>query len=371
MDALHQLDHEADPVRAALLYERLGDYHFWDDDAALEYYRKALLLLPSHASAARARLLGAEGDALLGLRRWREAVGRCESALAAADEVAAEEQDATARITLGLTLAFLGRGEEGEAQIRRGLELARSLGLAEDTVRAYIYLGELLRLRGDRAAALDAMVSGEQTAAELGMRASFGGFMYVNGVEDLLALGRWDEAEQRVLAAERMELSLTGEVMHHVNAGVLRALRGDVETARSHLEQAADGARGGLPSEFVTPMKAAWSTLALVEGDPDEARRHVEDAFATIGPAKDLLYTPRLHALGVRAEAEIAERARSCAARRRSATRAPRRDPACGPRPGDRGRESRWCSRRGTRAPRTRAGRMGSRGRRRPVRTLA
>jgi DNA-binding CsgD family transcriptional regulator len=311
LDALDRLDQAAEPVPAALIYERLGEYHFWDDEAALECYGKALALLPEDPSAERARLLAAEGDALLGLRRWHEAVERCESALAAAGEVAAEAQEANARITLGLTLAFLGRGADGEAEVRRGLELARSLGLVEDIARGYIYLGELLRLRGDRAAALDAMVTGERTAAELGLRGSFGGFMYVNAVEDLVALGRWDDAERRIRGAERMELTLTGSLMLHVNAGRMLALRGDVATARSHLEQAAEGTRDGLPSEIVTPLKAAWAALALVEGRPDDARRHVEDAFATIGEAKDLLYTPHLHALGVRAEAEISERARS------------------------------------------------------------
>jgi DNA-binding CsgD family transcriptional regulator len=218
---------------------------------------------------------------------------------------------ASVRITLGLTFAFLGRGAEAEAELRRGLELAESLGLAEETVRGYIYLGEVLRVRGDRDAALEAMVAGERIAAELGMRAAFGSFMYVNAIEDLLALGRWDEAERRAEAAERMELSVTGAVMHRVNAGLLRALRGDLQAAGAQLDRAAEAARDPLPSEIVTPLQSARAALALAEARPDEARRHVEEAFARIGESKDLLYTPVLHALGVRAEAELAERARS------------------------------------------------------------
>ena len=307
--ALAALDHESEPVRAALIHERLGEYHYFDDEAALEHYRQALELLPASAGAERARVLGAEGDALLGLRRWHESLEHCEAALAAAGD--AQALKASVQITLGVTLAFLGRGMEAEVEVRRGLELAESLGLAEETVRGYIYLGEVLRVRGDRAAALEAMVAGERIAAELGMRASFGSFMYVNAIEDLLALGRWDEAEQRAEAAHRMELSVTGAVMHRVNAGLLRALRGDLEAAGAQLEQAAEAARDPLPSEIVTPLQSARAALALAQGRPDEARRHVEDAFARIGESKDLLYTPVLHGLGVRAEAELAERARS------------------------------------------------------------
>jgi DNA-binding CsgD family transcriptional regulator len=155
------------------------------------------------------------------------------------------------------------------------------------------------------------MLAGERIAADLGMRAVFGSFMFVNAIEDLLALGRWDEAEQRAEAADRMELSVTGAIMHGVNSGLLRALRGDLETARAQLERAAEAARDPLPSEIVTPLQSARAALALVAGRPDEARRHVEEAFARLGESKDLLYTPVLHGLGVRAEAELAARARS------------------------------------------------------------
>ena len=42
--ALAELDHAAEPERAARLYGRLGEYHYWDDAAALEHYRRALEL---------------------------------------------------------------------------------------------------------------------------------------------------------------------------------------------------------------------------------------------------------------------------------------------------------------------------------------
>ena len=67
-----------EPERKALLYERLGEFHFWDDEAALECYGHALALLPGEP-----RLLAAEGHALFGLRRWDEARERCEAALEA------------------------------------------------------------------------------------------------------------------------------------------------------------------------------------------------------------------------------------------------------------------------------------------------
>ena len=126
-EALDRLDAGAEPVRAALLYERLGEFHFWDDAAALGCYRQALSLLPEEAVQERARLRSAEAHALMGLRRWAEARACCEAALAHASELEA----VAARTTLGLVLGFLGEPEAGEEQISRALESAESLGAGE------------------------------------------------------------------------------------------------------------------------------------------------------------------------------------------------------------------------------------------------
>jgi DNA-binding CsgD family transcriptional regulator/tetratricopeptide (TPR) repeat protein len=311
-EALDRLDYAAEPIRAALLYERLGEFHFWDDAMALGCYRQALGLLPGDAGRERARLLAAKGHALMGLRRWEESRASCEAALAvAAAEEDADEAEVGARTTLGLVLGFLGEPEAGEQELRRALETAETLGAGEDAVRAHLLLGELLRLRGDRAGALDVMVQGEAAAARLGMRDSLGNFMLVNGADDLLRLGRWDEADARMEEAGRRDLGSTSAVMHHTIAGHLHALRGNAEAAHLHLARALELAADGLPNEFVTPLRGAWAAHCLAQGDASAARGHVEAALAAVGDAADPLYTPALHALGVRAEAELAERARA------------------------------------------------------------
>ncbi|HEX6023144.1 MAG TPA: AAA family ATPase [Solirubrobacter sp.] len=277
-----------DPARKALLYERLGEFQFWDDEAALECYRQALALLPGEP-----RLLAAEGHALFGLRRWEEARERCEAAL---------DAGAGPRITLGLVLAYLDRPDEGEAHLRRALELAAN---GEETARAYMHLGELLRLRGDFEGALAAMIDGEREASRFGLRGSFGHFMYVNGADDLVRLGRWDEAAARVAEAERIDLSRTASALRRAIAGQLHVWRGDFEAARRELDAAADD---GLPSEFLAPLAVARAALALCEHDTEGAREHVDGALAGV---QDPLYTPPLYSLALRVEAEAAEHARA------------------------------------------------------------
>jgi DNA-binding CsgD family transcriptional regulator/tetratricopeptide (TPR) repeat protein len=279
---------EDDPACRARLYERLGEYHFWDDEIALSCYEDALALTPGEP-----RLLAAKGHALMGLRRWSESRACCEAAL---------DAGAAPRITLGVVLAFLGEREAGEAHLRRALELSKS---GEETARAYLHLGELLRVRGDHAGALEAMVEGEREAARLGLRGSFGHFMYVNAADDLLRLGGWDEAAQRVAEAARMDLSRTASALRRAIAGQLHTARGEFEAARRELDAAADA---GLPAEFLMPLAAARAVLALAEGDPVAAGVHVAGA---LGGVEDPFYTGPLYSLGLRVEAELAERERA------------------------------------------------------------
>jgi DNA-binding CsgD family transcriptional regulator/tetratricopeptide (TPR) repeat protein len=229
----------------------------------------------------------------MGLRRWREARERCEAAL---------EAGAGPRITLGVVLAILGEPVAGVAHLRRALELCRT---AEDTARAYVHLGEVRRIRGDHAGALAAMEAGEREADRFGLTRTFAPFMHVNAVDDLLRLGRWDEAAQRLAEAGRMDLNRTTDAMRRASAGTLYALRGDVAAARRELDAAA---AERLPSEFVAPLATARAVLALALDDPAGARAHLDGA---LGAQQDPLYTPPLYSLALRAEADLAETARA------------------------------------------------------------
>jgi DNA-binding CsgD family transcriptional regulator len=304
--ALGAIDPAADPARAARLLERLGEAHFWDDAAALELYDAALEMLPPGPSAERARLLAAQAHALMGLRHWEEARRRCETVLAMDGAGGVREAAASALTTLGLVLGFLGGPDDGEAALRRALDLARADGSAGAVARAYINLGELLRLRGDRAGALRAMTDGEAEAARAGLGGAFGRFMAVNGAEDLLRLGRWDEAAARLHGEPS---GRTIEAMRRGTLAQLEALRGATAAAGEHLEHAL-AAADGLPSEFVTPARTAGATLAIVAGDPAAARPHV-DAGLGATTAREPLYTPPLLTTGLQAEADLAALARA------------------------------------------------------------
>ena len=194
--------------------------------------------------------------------------------------------------------------------MRRALELRRP---GEDTARAYMHLGEVLRVRGDHAGALQAMVDGEREAARLGLRGSFGHFMYVNAADDLLRLGRWDEAAERVEEAARMDLSRTADALRRAIAGQLYAARGELS---------ARGPRSTPPPTRTSPpsssrrsrrpaRRSRWPRATRAR------RRHVDGrARRRRGPV--------LHAAAVLARA--ARRGRAGRARARPPPRAPDRD---------------------------------------------
>ena len=114
------------------------------------------------------------------------------------------------------------------SHLRRALERAHTPGSAEDAARAHLLLGELLRLRGDHAGALHVDERRAEAAARRDARL-VGKFMRVNGADDLLRLGRWDEAGARLEPARRTGLGPTSAVLHHTISAHLHAPRGEVE----------------------------------------------------------------------------------------------------------------------------------------------
>ena len=308
-EALAVVDEAAEPARAAALHERLGESLFWDDEAALHEFEAAFALLPIHARQDRGRLLARQGRSLMHLPRWTAARERCEQALELLGASAAPAEEAYARCTLGVAVAFLGDPELGETHLRAALELAVAGGRPDDIVRAHLFLAEVLRLRGEIGAAHDQLVDGCAAAERLGMQASFGRFMSLNAAEDLLRLGRWDECEARLRVAARQQLRLASEVLRHAVTAQLEVRRGEFETAATHVSCAKRLCEEEVTPEYLPPVFSASAELALWEQRPREARAEVARALELIGDRGDPLNTPPLFSLGIRAAADAAEAA--------------------------------------------------------------
>jgi tetratricopeptide (TPR) repeat protein len=316
--ALGELDDSEQPARAAHLHERIGRYRTWDPELALTSYGRALALLGAEPGEQRARVLGDEGLALMYLDRLEESRRRCEDALGVARAAGAPAEEAYARSTLGVVLAFLGLPAEGEAHLRAALAIAQRLGRAEDIARGHIHLAEVLRYRGRIGDALAITEEGERVARRLGIAASFGGYLAANAAEDLYQLGRWGTAARRLEAAGFERLEPTGRQLWLGVAGRLAIARGDADAGRRQLEAACALSDDGVPHEQVGSVYSGLAELELWNGRPGEARRLVAAGLALLGDGGDALNTPALLSMGVRAHADAATAAGAGADERRA-----------------------------------------------------
>lgn len=306
--ALEAFDHVAQPARAAALYERLGRYRPWDNAASRMAYARALELLGSAPTVQRARLLVDDALALIWDARWNEAMARAEEALRAAQEVGTPTEEGSARAVLGLAMGFLGDAEGGERELRTALDLVDRSGSTEELATVRLSLGEVLRLKGDAAAAAAVMDEGASAAARDGAD-SYANFMLASAADDLLTIGRWEEAGKRLEVIDGRALSLTGRLLLEIVRGRLSLVFGRIEEAGETLEAAGEMAPDDLPSDYVVELHKALAELELARGRPESARDIVSRAVEAIGDRNDPLYLPALLSLGVRVEAELADSA--------------------------------------------------------------
>jgi len=304
-----------EPLRAGLLQERLGRY-LWaagESEAALGAYERAAVLVPSEpASGARARILAAQGQALMLMARHRESRSRCEEAITVARVSGDRSVEGHARNTLGCVLACLGRVDEGVAQLRSALTIAQEERDLDDHARALqnladVLLGPAHRLEEALAAATD----GIDATARLGLDRDYGVSLRVIAATALHSLGRWAEAER--LLGEAADLEPLGMANMDLQLGIARVMvsRGRFDETRERLDTVRGLCSGAVDPQVHAPWSAMAAELALWEGRPDEARRAVAQGLAHLEHTDDAYLTAPLLPLGLWAEADLAERARA------------------------------------------------------------
>lgn len=308
--ALDGFDHAGAPLRAAHLLERLGRYQPWNVEESLEAFRRGLSLLPGQCPAERMRFHVDEALELSFSGRWEDARAKAELAigLARGEETLASE--AAARALLGTAIAFLGDPVAGEQALRHALALAQRAGSTEELVQIYLDLGEVLRLQGRIAEALDVMLEGEGAAVGLGAL-PFANFMAANAADDLLRLGRWDELGRRLTELARRELDRPAALLRESVAGRLDAGRGQFEAAEAHFRSAMELCQDLDLVEFVPAIYSGVAELELWRGRPERAREQLAEGLEKLGPGENLLHIPSLHSTGARVEADRAELARA------------------------------------------------------------
>jgi predicted ATPase/DNA-binding CsgD family transcriptional regulator len=318
---LELLDGDQEPVAAGLTHERLGRYLLADAALldALAEYRAAAALLPARPSPARASILAGEAHILMLQGEAPESRAPCEEAIRIAREVGAAEVECDALNTLGAVLTMLGAVQEGIEALRKGQQLASELGALEELRRAYINLGQALddagRLQEAAEVAREGWVS---LRSRIGTASAF---LAAEAGLRLTRLGAWDEALALLEEAAEMARPSTFAGMVLSSLAWLEVLRGELDRASAHLDSAAQL----FPERnlFWISLDGPAAELAIARGQPEELRQMVD-----LDAGMPHVYPPFLMpllALGLRAEADIAERARAAqepAAEEKAVTRA-------------------------------------------------
>jgi ATP/maltotriose-dependent transcriptional regulator MalT len=311
--ALHELDQDAEPERAALLLNRLGKAR-WSQgkgQIALEAWDAALALLPvSPPSAARAQLLAAKAGGLMLWGRYADARAMADEALQVADAAGARSVWIHALNTKGVSLRGGGQTERGLATLREAMEMARADGNVDQLLRAYLNLSDAMHLTGDTRGARDLLIEGRREVRTLGRHAKW---LAIQQAEIVYDLGAWDEAEQ--LVSDELGRGIQGmtKVFFELTRASLALARGQHGDARERLEEARELVARSYEPQWHAPITAMLAGLERRERNLDAARAAIRaglERLATTDAMDDGARLARIFSAAAGVEADAAQQAR-------------------------------------------------------------
>ena len=310
--AIAEVDAEAEPPRAAFLYERLGHYLrlAGETEPSFQAYHRAMALLPAGESVERARLQEHYARSMMLRGRFHEATALGEEALGAARRLGDEVVEGRVLNTLGLSRASLGEVDAGLQLVRRSLDLTARTGPPAEYVRAIVNLSELLDLSGRTEEAHREVQAGLEAVRSHPERTAYDTFLEVQGVAHLIRLGRVAELEPGLPTPPFGDSIGTTQIFLHEQRARLALLAGDLPSARSELDELRRLSLGTLDPQWIEPLHGLLAQLAVLEGRVADARAAVERGLALIEESEDGLRIVRLIWAGLMAEAEAAVRAR-------------------------------------------------------------
>ncbi len=305
---LAALDGAAEPVRAALLQERLGRF-LWlagDPDTLAAYAKAVGMLAHAPPSAERARILAAHAQALLLVSRAQQAREVAQQALAMARAVGARLEQGRAEATIGTALHSLGDPWAGLPHLYRARAIAQQLADIDGIGWSWLNLVYVGAATGRLTDALALALEGSEVMRRLGTAPTYAAFIQGQAAELEFRLGRWADADRRGREALEQDQA-TGA--HGIFLRLWRArlliARGDLPEAHLLLDQTAAPVTRSRVPQFGEVRARVLAELALTEGRHTDAAEAANAGVVLTSAAK-----PRsrvaLAALGLQALAEQA-----------------------------------------------------------------
>jgi DNA-binding CsgD family transcriptional regulator/tetratricopeptide (TPR) repeat protein len=310
--ALDRTDQAARPVEAALRWQRLGRCYWLtgDQEESRQAYEQALAVIPAEPSAARAQVLGAMAQSLM--LRSRSAVSSqyAGQAIAVAVQAGAHAQEAHARNTLGCDLCALGRPDEGIAELRVALDMARQAGDAAETGRCLINLTENLVTARRCTDAVRTGQAGIAEATALGLAMVHVPVILGDVLSARYLIGQWDDVIRLATEALEPEPEGIGGVPLRLARARAALGRGDLALAGEDIAALAAFLDGIDNFQYGAKLIALRARLSLVTGHPAEAREAIRAGLERTARLDDLALHLELAAWGVAVEADALDAAR-------------------------------------------------------------
>ena len=316
-EGIERIDPALEAVRAGLLHERLGNYLslVGDTDQAMSAFKEAVRLIPARPpSIARARaeygVHFLSSDLFRGSEAMREALEAARAAGARADE-------ADALNFLGVNLVLAGNPDEGIEMVQDALRLALAAGTATTIGVAYLNLSCLMVAAGSLEGAVVVAREGLETARRLGFERVYGGLIAANAVDALYRLGRWDDALRLLDEVPAEGTGAANEFFWRAARACVATGRGNVHEAAAEITWISRARQGASERQILAYARLREAEFALATGKPEAVNPHVQEQLRQApDPLSDLFVRAALCAVGVHAQADLAEAARA------------RRDPA-------------------------------------------
>jgi DNA-binding CsgD family transcriptional regulator/tetratricopeptide (TPR) repeat protein len=309
--ALRELDPATDPRRYSSLLARLARIQ-WSLNRGLEGVetaQRALSMLSGEAPIReRASLLGWLARTRLLRGRFRDALTDGEEALAMAVAVGDTESEGEVLNTLGMAQIALGQVDQGIARLRGAIQIGRDNDDIDTIATAYSNLADLLNLTGRTREALGVAQEG---LAQTPTRVTRSHDWLTLTVSELsLEIGDWTAARANLeLAPSRLDGVVL--IFRHMREADLALAVGDEELAEQRLTALEPLVASSSEPQWIGVFGALLGELRRRQRDLAGARAAVAQALDRLEVCTDdVMRIARVTAVGVRVEADFAQRAR-------------------------------------------------------------
>jgi len=310
--ALDELDAQSEPVPTAVALEHLARalWGLAKGDEALASGRRALeLLSQAGAEPERASVLAWLARTTLLRGRYREAVEAAREVLEIVTASGAGlHLESQALNTLGMALVGSGSPDEGIAELRSALALAKDSGVKWAQASAYANLSDLLLISGRAQEALEVAAEGfEEVPANLRCEHLWLGTSVADAA---LATGDWDLA-RRSLDVDARPFEGRWLINLRLRQAELALGVGNLEQAELALGEIEPLVARTLEPQFHGAYGIALCELHRRRGELDRARGAIEEALDRIELCTDdAIRITAVAAAGAGVEADRAQRAR-------------------------------------------------------------